>query len=256
MKIHLVNPNTTASMTATAVDAARAVANSNTEIIGSQPDYGPESIEGYYDEVFAIPGLLENIIKYNECDGHVIACFDDTGLDAARCIANGPVAGLCEAACMMASMVSNRFSIVTTLSRSVPALEKLAMHYGMSDRCVSIRASDVPVLDLENGDADKAIAAEIDRAIKKDSAEAIVLGCAGMADFAAELSKQFGIPVVDGVSAAVKMIEGLVSMNLTSSRANGYASPGRKTYHGKFSVYAPTEAPTEAPSNSTTRTGS
>ena len=77
-----------------------------------------------------------------------------------------------------------------------------------------------------------------------------MLGCAGMADFAAELSKQFGLPVVDGVSAAVKMIEGLVSMNLTSSRANGYASPGRKTYHGKFSVYAPTEAPT----NNTLRT--
>jgi len=84
MKIHLVNPNTTASMTATAVAAARAVANGDTEIIGSQPDYGPESIEGYYDEVFAIPGLLDHINKHNHCDGHVIACFDDTGLDYAR----------------------------------------------------------------------------------------------------------------------------------------------------------------------------
>lgn len=239
MKIHLVNPNTTASMTATAIAAARSVAHANTEIIGSQPDYGPESIEGYYDEVFAIPGLLGNIVAHNDCDGHVIACFDDTGLDAARCVANGPVVGLCEAACMMASMVANRFSIVTTLSRSVPALEKLAQHYGMSDRCASIRASDVPVLDLENGDADNAIAAEIEQAINIDSAEAIVLGCAGMADFAAELSQQFGVPVIDGVSAAVKMVEGLVSMNLTSSRANGYAKPRPKTYHGSFSSYAP-----------------
>ena len=239
MKIHLVNPNTTASMTATAVVAARAVANGDTEIIGSQPTYGPESIEGYYDEVFAIPGLLDNIGTHNDCDGHVIACFDDTGLDAARCIANGPVVGLCEAACMMASMVANKFSIVTTLSRSVPALEKLALHYGMERQCISVRASDVPVLDLENGDADSAIKAEIEQAIKVDSAEAIVLGCAGMADFAAELSAQFGVPVIDGVSAAVKMVEGLVSMNLTSSRANGYAQPRAKTYHGSFSVYAP-----------------
>jgi len=227
-------------MTATAVTAARAVANADTEIIGSQPDDGPESIEGYYDEVFSIPGLIDNINKHNSCDGHVIACFDDTGLDAARCIANGPVVGLCEAGCMTASMVANKFSIVTTLSRSVPALEKLAHHYGMSDRCVSIRASDVPVLALENGDADNAIAAEIERAIDTDSAEAIVLGCAGMADFAAELSKQFGVPVIDGVSAAVKMVEGLVSMKLTSSRANGYARPGRKNYNGIFSGFAPT----------------
>ena len=149
MKIHLVNPNTTASMTATAAEAARAVASSGTIIVETQPDYGPESIEGYYDEVFAIPGLIDNIRRHNGCDGHVIACFDDTGLDAARCIANGPVVGLCEAACIMASMVANKFSIVTTLSRSVPALEKLTLHYGMEHRCVSVRASDVPVLDLE-----------------------------------------------------------------------------------------------------------
>ena len=55
----------------------------------------------------------------------------------------------------------------------------------------------------------------------------------------ADLSNQFGVPVIDGVSAAVKMVEGLVSMNLSSSRANGYAQPKAKTYHGSFSVYAP-----------------
>ena len=239
MQIHLVNPNTTQSMTETAAEAARKVANSDTVIVESQPDYGPVSIEGYYDELFAIPGLLENIRHYNACDGHVIACFDDTGLDAARCIANGPVVGLCEAGCMAATMVANRFSIVTTLSRSTPALHKLTMHYGVDKRCVSIRASDVPVLGLENGDSNNAIAAEIEQAINHDSAEAIVLGCAGMADFAAELSDQYHIPVIDGVSAAVKMVEGLVSMNLTSSRANGYALPLTKTYLGKFKADAP-----------------
>lgn len=226
-------------MTKTAAEAARKVASADTVIIESQPDYGPESIEGYYDEVFAIPGMLENIRQHNACDGHVIACFDDTGLDAARCIANGPVVGLCEAACMVATMVANRFSIVTTLSRSTPALRKLTMHYGVNHRCASIRASDVPVLGLESGDADKAIATEIEQAISNDSAEAIVLGCAGMADLAAELSEKYSVPVIDGVSAAVKMVEGLVSMNLTSSRANGYARPLPKAYNGKFEADAP-----------------
>lgn len=226
-------------MTATAVAAARAVAHPETEIIGSQPDYGPVSIEGYYDEVFAIPGMIDSIRRHNHCDGHVIACFDDTGLDAARCIAAGPVVGLCEAASIAASMLAHRFSIVTTLSRSVPALEKLTLHYGWTDRCASVRASDIPVLDLENGHADEAIAAEIEQALRDDGAEAIVLGCAGMATLAADLSARFGVPVIDGVSAAVKMVEGLVAMNLSSSRANGYARPGDKPYDGEFERFAP-----------------
>lgn len=240
MKIHIVNPNTTASMTATAVHAAQSVAATGTNIIGSQPDYGPVSIEGYYDEVFAIPGLLEQIRHHDDCDGHVIACFDDTGLDAARCLASGPVVGLCEAACLTASMVSNRFSIVTTLKRSLPALEKLTVDYGVASRCASVRASGVAVLDLEQSGSDGALRHEIDMAINDDGAEAIVLGCAGMADYAASLSAYYGVPVIDGVSAAVKMVEGLVSMKLTSSRANGYARPLAKIYVGKFKDDAPT----------------
>jgi allantoin racemase len=226
-------------MTATAAQTARTVAAAETVIVETQPADGPESIEGYYDEVFSIPGLINNIRKHNDCDGHIVPCFDNTGLDAARCIANGPVAGLCESACIMASMVANRFSIVTTLSRSVPALEKLTLHYGMTHRCGSIRAADVPVLDLEQGDAASAIKAQIELAIDQDAAEAIVLGCAGMADFAASLSDEFAVPVVDGVSAAVKLIEGLVSMKLTTSRANGYAAPRAKNYLGMFAADAP-----------------
>ena len=58
MKILLVNPNTTASMTEKAGEAARLVAASGTEIIAVNPEYGPVSIEGYYDEVFSIPACL------------------------------------------------------------------------------------------------------------------------------------------------------------------------------------------------------
>ncbi len=243
MKIHIVNPNTTASMTEKAVEAAQLVAASGTEIIGRQPDYGPGSIEGFYDEVFAIPGMLQEIVANNHCDGHVIACFDDTGLDAARCIARGPVTGLCESGCYAAMMIANRFSIVTTLSRSVPALKTLTEKYGAATRCASVRASDVPVLELEQsaGSAYEIIAREIELAIKDDGAEAILLGCAGMTSLAGQLSDQFSLPVIDGVSAAVKMTEGLVAMGLSSSRVNGYSVPLAKEYRGDFAKYAPQE---------------
>jgi len=219
------------------------VAASGTEIIAVNPEYGPISIEGYYDEVFSIPGLLEEVRKgeASGCQGTVIACFDDTGLDAARCIASGPVVGICEAAMHIASLLSNSFSIVTTLKRSIPALEELTVKYGMSRKCHRIRAAEVPVLELENPDSEatKLIRVEIQKALDDDRSEAIVLGCAGMVDLAAELSEEFGVPVIDGVSAAVKLVESLVALGLQTSKLNGYAYPRSKTYLGLFQTFQP-----------------
>ena len=243
MKLLLVNPNTTSSMTDKAGEAARMVAASGTEIIAVNPEYGPISIEGYYDEVFGIPGLLEEVRKgeASGCQGTVIACFDDTGLDAARCIASGPVVGICEAAMHIASLLANSFSIVTTLRRSIPALEELTVKYGMSRKCHRIRAAEVPVLELENPDSEatKLIRVEIQKALDDDRSEAIVLGCAGMVDLAAELSEEFGVPVIDGVSAAVKLVESLVALGLQTSKLNGYAYPRSKTYLGLFQTFQP-----------------
>ena len=243
MKILLVNPNTTSSMTDKVGETAKTVAASGTEIIAVNPEYGPVSIEGYYDEVFSIPGLLEEVRKgeASGCDGTVIACFDDTGLDAARCIASGPVVGICEAAMQIASLLANSFSVVTTLRRSIPALEELKVKYGMSRKCNRIRATDVPVLELENPDseASKLIRGEIQEALDEDRSEAIVLGCAGMADLASELSKEFGVPVIDGVSAAVKLVESVVAIGLQTSKINGYAFPRSKQYFGLFKTFQP-----------------
>ena len=243
MKLLLVNPNTTVSMTEKAGMAARMVAASETEIIAVNPEHGPVSIEGYYDEVFSIPGLLMEIRKGESsgCHGTVIACFDDTGLDAARCMASGPVVGICEAAMHTASLLAKGFSVVTTLSRSVPALEHLAVKYGMSHLCRRVRAAEVPVLELENlnSDATSRIRSEIRKALEEDGSEAIILGCAGMVDLAHNLSSEFGVPVIDGITAAVKLVESLVALGLKTSKYNGYAFPRAKSYTGLFESFQP-----------------
>jgi allantoin racemase len=84
MRILVVNPNTTASMTRKIDLAAKAVASRGVEIVAVNPEFGPPSIEGYYDEAFAIPGLIAEREKAGGEDATVIACFDDTGLEAAR----------------------------------------------------------------------------------------------------------------------------------------------------------------------------
>jgi len=227
MRILVVNPNSTRQMTEKIGAAARLAATSGTEILAVNPDGGPPAIEGFYDEAMCVPGLLDIIGTTDGFDAVVIACFDDTGLDAARCLTDRAVVGIGEAAYHMASMLANKFSVVTTLARSVPALEHNLTRYGLASRCARVRASDVPVLELERpgSDARTRISAEVGRAVAEDRAEAIVLGCAGMADLAASLSAEHGLPVIDGVVSAVALCESMVRLGLKTSRLGGYAPP-------------------------------
>lgn len=151
MKIKVINPNTTASMTRKIGEAARAVAAPGTEIIACNPSMGPVSIEGHYDEAMSVVGLLEQVRQGEAAgvDGYVIACFGDPGLLAAREVARGPVIGIAEAAMHAASFISTGFSIVTTLSRTRIVAQQLVENYGMSRFCRNIRATDLPVLELE-----------------------------------------------------------------------------------------------------------
>lgn len=243
MRILVINPNTTASMTAKIGHAAQSVAAHGTEIIAVNPADGPVSIEGYYDEAYSVPGLLNEIRKgeRDTVDAHIIACFDDTGLEAARSLANAPVIGIGEAAFHLASLLGHKFSVITTLSRSIAAIENNLLKYGLASRCARVRASEIPVLELENpaSNASQRISEEIEKAKMQDHAEAIVLGCAGMADLANRLSRQHGLPVIDGVAAAVKLAEGLSTLGLKTSKIGAYATPSRKTYYGSFASAAP-----------------
>jgi allantoin racemase len=242
MRILLVNPNTTASMTASIAAAARAVAAPSTEITAVTSSMGPASIEGYYDEALAVPGLLKEVAAGERAGAAaaVIACFDDTGLDAARAMASIPVIGICEAALSVAALVAQRISVVTTMERSRVPIEALVRRYGMAER-TRVRAADIPVLSLDDpaSGAEARLAAEIQRAVEDDRAEAIVLGCAGMARLAAAYQQRFGLPVVEGVGAAVKHAEALIALGLSTSKRGAYQSPIAKPYGGLLEGFAP-----------------
>ena len=233
IRIHVINPNSTASMTAQVARAAEAVRAEGTIIDAATGIGSPASIEGYADEAMSVPSML-SAIRAAEARGataHVIACFDDPGLAAAREIATGPVVGICQAAVQVAVTIASRFSVITTLPRSVPVIEDLVAHYGASGRCRKVRAVDLPVLSLE---ADPAIArerllSEARAAIREDGVDAIVLGCAGMAELCDWLTKEAGVPVIDGVTAAVKLAEALAGGGFRTSKAGAYAFPRDKS---------------------------
>ena len=117
MKIQLINPNTSAAMTAGIAEAAGHLLRPGNQLLAVTNGAGPASIEGHYDEALAVPGLLQAIRdgERDGAEGHVIACFGDPGLLAAREIARYPVIGIAEAAMHLATWVATGFSIVTTL---------------------------------------------------------------------------------------------------------------------------------------------
>jgi allantoin racemase len=244
MRLVVINPNTSSSMTNSIGAAARAVAAATTEISAVNPESGPVSIEGYFDEAFAVPGMLEEILKGDRAGakGFVIACFDDTGLEAARCATEKPVVGIGEAAFHMASLIAHRFSVVTTLSRSIAPIEANLVKYGLDRRCARVRACEVPVLALDDpaSGARAKLSAEIGRALEQDGADAIVLGCAGMAELAASLAREHGAPVVDGVASAVKLVEALIGLGFATSKLGPYSPPLAKRFTGAFAALGAT----------------
>mgnify|MGYP000848191433 CR=1 FL=1 len=233
MRILVINPNTTRAMTSTIEACARAVAFPGTEIVGVTSPFGPPSIESHYDEAMSVPGLLDVIARGEQsgASGYVIACFGDPGLDAAREVAAGPVIGIAEAAMHTASHLGRGFSVVTTLSRTVGRAAELAERYGMDRFCLGIHACEIPVLDLEsNPDALKEVTAACRAAVERDGSDAIVLGCAGMADMCRTISAEIGVPVVDGVIAATLTVQSLVTMGLRTGKLGEYAYPPAKEY--------------------------
>lgn len=243
MKIRVINPNTTSAMTAAIGAAARAAAAAGTSIDTVQPSFGAPSIECHADDAWAAAGVCEQVQAGERagCDAYVIACFGDPGLHGARELARGPVIGIAEAAFHMAALLATGFSVVTTLSRTCVIAEHLALQYGFERRCRGIHGTDIAVLELDDpaSNAYARIRSAAQQALQQDRSGAIVLGCAGMAELCQRLQADLGVPVVDGVAAAVKLAESLVSLDLQTSKLGDYAAPPPKAYAGLAAPYSP-----------------
>ena len=195
---------------------------------------GPRSIESSYEEYLSVPGTVERAIQAEKegYDGLILGCFGDPGLNALREMVNIPVVGPGETAMHVASMLGRKFSIVTVFDSVVPSLERLAKVIGLDRRLASVRAVNIPVLELRhNIESTTARMTEASqRTIMKDSADVIVLGCMSMAfmEVSEMMKKVLGIPVVNPALVSLKVLEGLVQAGLSQSK-RAYPFPPKKT---------------------------
>ena len=235
MRILTVNVNTTPSMTDSIAAAARAASEPGVEIVGLTPRFGAPSCEGNMESYLAAVGVMDAVLSYDHpFDAVIQAGFGEHGREGLQELLEQPVVDITEAAAATAMYVGRSYSVVTTLDRTVPLIEDRLRLAGLMERCASVRASNTSVLDLERdeGAAIQSIVDEAQRSIDEDHAEVIVLGCGGMAALEKAVREQCGVPVVDGVAAAVNVAQSLVRLGLTTSKSRTYAKPLPKTLKG------------------------
>ena len=242
MRILVMNVNTTSSMTDLIGAAARSVARPGTEIVATEPTWGPVSVEGYYDSYISAAAILDRLHQLldpdrpggpERFDALVWAGFGEHGQEAAMELLDVPVVDITDAAAHLACLIGRRYGVITTLERSIGQIEDHLAIAGLFDRCASVRATGLGVLDLET-DEDATVARFIDvaRTSLGDGADVLVLGCGGMSGLETRLSAELGVPVVDGVAAAVKLAEALVDLDLGTSKVSSFGAPPAKSRPG------------------------
>jgi allantoin racemase len=203
-------------------------------------DLGPASIESAFEETMAGPGAVLKMIQAEQdgVDAVVIDCVGDIGMEAGREAVKIPVVGAGQAGMLVAASLGHRFSILTTLERTLHLNERQAQVYGIADKLASLRAVDFPVLQLREdiNELVKRLLVQAVAAIEEDGAHVLLFGCTGMkhvADaVAVGLQEQgYDVPVVDPLTTAVRFAEMLVHLKLKPSKIT-YSNPPSKTIIG------------------------
>jgi allantoin racemase len=230
MKILVLNPNTSETMAAEIAAAARAVAHVGTEIDCMGPYFGAAAVDSAAESYLSAVGVMD-IVARLLADGRfpydavVLAGFGEHGKDALQEMLAVPVFDIAECAAHVAHLLGRRFSVVTTLTRSIAPIEDRLLVAGLNAHCESVRACGIGTAEVD-ADPAAAVAAIVDeaaRAVSDDGADVICLGCAGMAGVAEEISRKVGVPAVDGVAAAIALAQAVIGLGLSTSKAGVYA---------------------------------
>ena len=189
---------------------------------------GPKTIESFYDEAFALPGILKIVREIkNQYDGIMINCFADPGLNPAREVCDIPVVGPGESAIILASMLGHNFSIISVKKNLIPMFEMKLVSLGLSKRLSSVEYIDMPVSKLEDdfNKTEEAIIKAINSTIKQNNTEVAILGCTGMLSLYNEVVKRVNIPVVEPAATALKTLEILIDLRISHSKTGLYITP-------------------------------
>lgn len=234
MKILIINPNTSLTMTEKIRKNANAVKRADCEVTVVCLEHGPITIESSYDEAYAIAHAIDLVKKANNegYDAIILSCFCEIGVEAAREISSIPVFGMEEPTLAVALTLGDKFGVMTEKRPRVAMKKRHVRRYGLLDRMASIRPLELSVAELDaEPERTKATGMALARQmVLEDGAEVIIMGCAAMAGYSDELERELGIPVLDPLKVSLKFTEAMVDMGVMHSRVGLYAPPSPKEF--------------------------
>jgi allantoin racemase len=235
MRLLLINPNISDSVSQLIAAEARRSAAAGTEIQVVTAPFGVAYIETRFEALLGAYAAAQLAGEHaGRYDAAVVAAFGDPGLAGLREVLDVPVTGLTEAALASAHLLGHRISVIAISGRIQAWYREVIEGYGFGARLASIRALDRPLSSIggiqqEHADALQALA---ERAVAEDGADVIVLAGAPLAGLARALQGRLPVPVVDGVSSAVRHAESLVALQPGRARSGSFARPPAKPHQG------------------------
>ncbi len=234
MRLLVINPNTSESMTAHIRKELTRIKRADTDLTVVHPQTGPETIESAYDEAQAIPPTLE-LVKMANREGFqavILACFSDPGLEAAKEVSDIPVIGIEESTLHMAAMLGARFTVVTPRRNRVPTKRAHVHMRGLDYYLASVRCLDLSTAEADSNpkEAKKRILKVAQKAVDEDGAEIIILGCAGMAGYGPEIERKLKVRVLDPAAIGLKVAEAMADLGLVQSKKGLFATPPKKVF--------------------------
>ncbi len=235
MRLLLLNPNTSAGVTALIDAAARAVAGPDTLVTTLTAPRGVPYVATRAEAILSGAVVLEMLAEVHvEYDAAVIAAFGDPGLGGARELFPLPVIGLAEAGMLTACMLGRAFSIVTFARELTPWYRECVAWHGLEARCAGINALEggfTAIGDVQAEKEDLLVDLAL-RAIERDGSDVILLAGTPLAGLAGRVAHRIPVPVIDCVGAAVKQAEALVALRPRKAIVGTYRRPAAKPTSG------------------------
>jgi allantoin racemase len=247
MKLLVINPNISDDVTALIESEARRSASPDTSLVVRTAGHGVEYIETRFESLIAAGAVAEIIAEHTAgispdagpaadgpIDGVVVAAFGDPGMPALKELADVPVIGITEAALCAAALQGHRFSIIAISDRIRPWYLDCVERFGLGGRLASIRSINetLNAIGSVQQDFKETLLALSRQAVEEDGADVVILAGAPLAGLARELRGQIPVPVVDGISAGIRMAEAVVGLQCGPHRAGAFAPPPVKARKG------------------------
>jgi allantoin racemase len=207
LRILLINPNTSATITDILAARMRDIAGPGVTIVPVTGRFGAPYIASRAAVAIAGHAALDALAEHvSDCDVVYLACFGDPGLAALKEVSPVPVVGMAEASIETACRLGCRFAIVTGGAAWAPMLKELVTGLGRSDHLAAIRT-----IEQSGDEIARDPGAAVDRLVEacnacadEDGASSVILGGAGLAGLATRVQGSVPVPVICAVEAGAR----------------------------------------------------